>query len=141
MSVDLAKIAFLSRLGTPQKEIARELGISVHVVRMRRRALGLPPLHSYEPLSARMIQNIINAKRVGHGAPRIARELGLPQHRVSAVLREAGFGSRGHRQARAKFSEHELRAMRRELRSLESKWASKLNVSIVAEQRVLRRRK
>jgi len=114
---------------TKQKVIARDLDISVHLVRKAQKEFGLLP-HSTEPLSAEMKAKVLNLFRERHGAPYIANALDLPQHRVTRVREEFKFthprGVVGHRYH---LSVEKLRCIRRAIRESEKKIAREYGVS------------
>jgi glycerol dehydrogenase-like iron-containing ADH family enzyme len=122
------QIQVFSAARMPQKHIAKQLGLSIHLVRKTQKEFGLLP-HSTEPLPAATRKQIL-AFLHQHGAPTIARILGVQQHQIYRVAREAKFrrapGSSGFRY---KFSAEEFRAIRRALRISERRIAEKFGTS------------
>jgi len=114
---------------TLQKEIAANLGLSVHLVRKIQRRFGLLP-NCMEPLSPEVERKVLELFRQGHGAPFISKTLNVPQHRAQGVAEEHRFrhapGVVGHRYY---LDLHTKRAIRRELRTSERAIAKKFGVT------------
>jgi hypothetical protein len=107
------QIRVFSAARMPQKNIAKQLGLSVHLVRKTQKEFSLLP-HSTEPLPPATQKQILEFLHK-HGAPTVARILGVLQHQIYRVAREANFrrgpGSAGFRY---RFTALELRAIRRD---------------------------
>lgn len=125
-----SQIQMLSNvIGMRQKEIARRLNISVHLVRKSQRESGLVPRYSTEQLSPQMQAQILKFLKK-HGAPTIARQLGIPMHKIYEVARANKFKRRkGSCGFRYRFSKEERRAISRELRAGEQAIAAKHGTS------------
>ncbi len=135
------QIQALSIGGMLQKHIARELEISVHLVRKTEREFGLVR-HSMAPLSEETEAKVLNLLRRGHGTPFISKMLNQPQHRIEAVRKAHGFkhapGVSGHRYH---LSVEKKRAIRRRFRVFEKRIANEFGVSETWVANCLRRRR
>jgi glycerol dehydrogenase-like iron-containing ADH family enzyme len=122
------QIQVFSAARMKQKHIAQQLGVSIYLVRKTQKEFALLP-NSTEPLPPATQKQILTFLRK-HGAPTIARILGVPQHQIYRVAREAKFtrppGSTGFRY---RFTPEQLRTIRRAIRTSEARIAKKFGTS------------
>jgi hypothetical protein len=113
-----------------QKNVAKELRLSRWTIAKIQRELGLSP-HPAEPLPKEMEKKVVELlNKKNYGAPKIAAELAVPQHKVQAIMEKIRHkkpqGTIGHRYH---LGELELRAIRREIRRSEGAIAKQFGVS------------
>jgi hypothetical protein len=127
-SAQEGQIQLFSAIGRKQKSIAKQLHLSVHLVRKVQREHGLLP-HSTDPLPPEIEQQITKLFQQGHGAPFICAKLAVGQHRVYQVLRERSLKRRlgvGHRY---NLSTADKRDIRRAFRIFETALAKRYGVT------------
>jgi hypothetical protein len=121
----------LTLAGVPQKSIAAQVGLPRNTVSGVQRVLGISPRPSRDPLPESLVRKILTmAGRSKHGAPFIARELGLKTWQVSAVFEERrNRMTPGQVGAKYYLGEREFRAMRRKRRTFERELAREFRIS------------
>jgi hypothetical protein len=123
------EINIFTLAGMSQRNIAKQAGLPAVTVGNIQRALGIAPRSGRMPLPAELEQEIIRMRRK-HGAPFIAKKLGLPRWRVENVFRERRFlETPGKVACRYYLNATELRAMRRKRRAFEHDLAKQFGVS------------